>query len=523
MARLPLKFLTAALLLQLFLAVLAMGSSQGIPNTAHATPLQERSDSAVTQRQLLQALPSSSFLPNITIPPFLLNITAAQAYNLSSVNRTLILSQLRVSPNLTELFGENVTRDYVETLVDQTLPLVLACASNATGDLFVCFRTWQAVFNKSSLNATEEQFRFAVFVNNTRAIVAQNAALVSFFTLPNRVVNQTQIAQLFLEMELPLEVVRLLNSTQLVGLHEYIDRTRAELRGRYQGALPDEPPLGGNVTLTDEPIGALPNEPPLGENVTAIGTRRLLQSTGAPRSSNWIEYANPIKDQGLCGFCWVFSATASLEIMNNMIVKRVVYNRSEEAIVDCLGIKCDPGGGKVEWSSWVPKNRFWPSAWRVPYQQGNGDTTQCPAGTPEFWFKSLVKCPYNWANWKKILDVQPTLLYFNTEQLNDEYKGPKIYDKSCVFATQTNHIVLAYGYNSMTERNGDVVEYLLFRNSWGKSFGFGGNGAFAMTRNGKDLHLCASTRAGIVFHTNPKIPGLPNLVCDYVTLTNVIN
>lgn len=161
MAQLPLKLLATALLLHIALAAsgaLAAESLQGEAEAGNANPLLQRTDNVVTGRQLLAPLPpnftNASSLPNVSIPPLLQNVTAAQAYNLSSINQTLIISQLRVPANLTAQLGQNETSAYVHKLVGQTLPLILACSSNATGQLYVCFKTWQAVFNRSYLNVS---------------------------------------------------------------------------------------------------------------------------------------------------------------------------------------------------------------------------------------------------------------------------------------------------------------------------------------------------------------------------------
>lgn len=62
--------------------------------------------------------------------------------------------------------------------------------------------------------------------------------------------------------------------------------------------------------------------------------------------------------------------------------------------------------------------------------------------------------------------------------------------------------MVAVGYDTFTSSNGDVYEYVIFRNSWGTDFGVNGYGKWAMTKNGKDLNLCATTSKGIVFHAN---------------------
>jgi hypothetical protein len=115
----------------------------------------------------------------------------------------------------------------------------------------------------ASLQATEEAYRYSVFVNNTKSVVAQNQALVDFLGSA----NQTQLAQLFVQSILPGNISTLLNSTSLQGFTAYSDLTPAEFAARFTGLLP--PPNfvpGVNATLVNE-------TPP--QN----GTRKLLQKS----------------------------------------------------------------------------------------------------------------------------------------------------------------------------------------------------------------------------------------------------
>jgi hypothetical protein len=134
-------------------------------NHAEATGADPESNPAVTsttpgvKSRALQgitlppSIPSNftRLLPNVTVPPGgVSNFTLPK----STVNVTSFVGglNLTIPANLSRAIPANITLNFIKKLENQTIPLLLACASNKSSELAVCFKTWEAIFNKSYIN-----------------------------------------------------------------------------------------------------------------------------------------------------------------------------------------------------------------------------------------------------------------------------------------------------------------------------------------------------------------------------------
>lgn len=77
----------------------------------------------------------------------------------------------------------------------------------------------------------------------------------------------------------------------------------------------------------------------------------LLNITDIPDSIDWREKGavNPIKDQGQCGSCYAFSATAAIE-GHHFIKSGELLSLSEQQLIDCDETSHGCEGGWQKWS-----------------------------------------------------------------------------------------------------------------------------------------------------------------------------
>jgi C1A family cysteine protease len=71
-----------------------------------------------------------------------------------------------------------------------------------------------------------------------------------------------------------------------------------------------------------------------------------------PQSWDWISMGcvSPIQDQGQCGSCWAFSATAALESANCVAKGNTGLTKiSEQQVVDCCGSRYNCAGCNGGW------------------------------------------------------------------------------------------------------------------------------------------------------------------------------
>jgi C1A family cysteine protease/putative hemolysin len=232
-----------------------------------------------------------------------------------------------------------------------------------------------------------------------------------------------------------------------------------------------------------------------------------------------------VRDQGICGSCWAFSAVgiteAALNIANNKVGNS--YDLSEEYLVsDCHmsgGYQTCCGGSKDIALTYI-KNSGIPNEACMPYVDGSGCACTlggpCPSSCTYYttgkcsdrtcsnrcagWASQLTKIattgkvPAGRDNIKQYLINKGPLAV--SIKMGGTFDANKIYH--CNPDTPTNHAVVIVGYNN-------TPGYWWVKNSWGTSFGT--NGYFKIgygecSIEGSVFYATAAGSPGTGFYTH---------------------
>ncbi|XP_030749407.1 cathepsin L1-like [Sitophilus oryzae] len=203
--------------------------------------------------------------------------------------------------------------------------------------------------------------------------------------------------------------------------------------------------------------------------------RTLFQVSGnasVPKSIDWRKKGavTNVKDQGICGACWAFSVTGSLEGAYYLKHKKLV-SFSEQQLIDCATEKyglfgCN--GGELDPAFQYIKENGAETESNYPFEM-NDD--QCHQNN------SLIVTKI-----KSIVDVEsknedalvaavglvgPISVAIDAEPIQFYRSG--IFQSESCSQVELNHAVLAVGYGS---KNGQ--DYWIIKNSWGTEFGENG-------------------------------------------------
>ncbi|CAB3237720.1 unnamed protein product [Arctia plantaginis] len=209
----------------------------------------------------------------------------------------------------------------------------------------------------------------------------------------------------------------------------------------------------------------------LREDATQVYCDKIIHDadidyTGAPESFDWRDknVVTPVKDQGGCGSCWAFSATACVE-SQYAIKHREAIPLSEQELMDCDENSDGCGGG------------FMSTAMKALIAKGGqmkesdykyeGSKGKCRLDKRKIVAKVTDCTSYNLTSQEKVKQVLykvgPISIGIQAAYLN-MYTGGIFPDKLCL--GKISHGVLLVGYGT---ENGKP--YWLVKNSWSHSFG----------------------------------------------------
>jgi len=184
---------------------------------------------------------------------------------------------------------------------------------------------------------------------------------------------------------------------------------------------------------------------------------------------------NPVKNQGQCGSCWAFSATAAIEGIWK-ISGNTLQNLAEQQMVDCSASFGNQGcnGGLMDNAfKYIISVKGQEPTSAYPYTAKVGSCDFSAAKTVAR-ISGYTDVPKN--NCKVLLTTaaaQPTSVAIDAEKIQS-YKGGVFADANC--GTKLDHGVAIVGYGTAGSQN-----FWIVRNSWGATWGE--NGYIRMSRD----------------------------------------
>jgi len=198
-----------------------------------------------------------------------------------------------------------------------------------------------------------------------------------------------------------------------------------------------------------------------------------------PKAVDWRAHniVSAVKDQGHCGSCWGFAATATVE---SHVAKAtgLLWDLSVQQLTMCAPNPDHCGGtGKCQGSTAELAFDYLAgsSGFYQEYQQGyaayGGSNSDCtvPDGTPKIAIDGYVELPQN--NYTAIMNAIATVgpVAINVDANFGAYESGIFNGCDTTKNVDINHVVVLVGYG---EDKGN--KYWFVRNSWSPSWGEGG-------------------------------------------------
>eukprot|EP00999_Lentomonas_sp_LEN2_P002840 NODE_704_length_1247_cov_277.709821_g665_i0.p1 GENE.NODE_704_length_1247_cov_277.709821_g665_i0~~NODE_704_length_1247_cov_277.709821_g665_i0.p1 ORF type:complete len:323 (+),score=92.75 NODE_704_length_1247_cov_277.709821_g665_i0:72-1040(+) len=213
-----------------------------------------------------------------------------------------------------------------------------------------------------------------------------------------------------------------------------------------------------------------------------------------PSSVDWRTKGavTPIKNQGMCGSCWSFSATGNME-GQWFLGGHTLVGLSEEELVQCDHDNCFGcrGGLMDNAFDWVVQNGGIDSESDYPYTSGGGITGTCDNGKLSNHVAKITghyDIPSNEGQMSDYLAQHGPVSIAVDAMSWQTYTGGIM--QNCM-GTQLDHGVLAVGYDKSWS-----TPYWIVKNSWGTSWGE--NGYIRLQYGTNQCNLDAQPSSSIV-------------------------
>lgn len=203
------------------------------------------------------------------------------------------------------------------------------------------------------------------------------------------------------------------------------------------------------------------------KSVTKECTGTIEIVDNLPSAVDWADKAvMPVKNQGMCGSCWAFSACGALEGLSAISAGKK-NNFSAQQLVDCAGGPYENegcNGGEMDAAFWYVIDNGITTEEKYPYKAKDG---KC-AYTADMKVFQNTRCAEVPANKTKALASavykQPVAIAVEADQISFQFYRSGVFSGNC--GTDLDHGIVLTGYGNMNNK-----DFWKCKNSWGAGWG----------------------------------------------------